>query len=114
MMDWRVDKVELKIKYNGLIEYSTFEDYCHHYLIGKVWKLLPLREENKDWQSYLTSLNQEIVGANEILLNNKYYFGLVTKLEGLRFIEDFTEFRKMIFECTAYIEKLPKKIGESS
>jgi len=112
MMDWLVVKM-IPIKYNCQINYTTFNDYCKKYLIGKIYKILPLQEENKDWNTYLHNLNCELVGANEIFLNNYPFLSLVNKLEGLHSVTKYEEFRSIILDCIQMAKNLPEKIGES-
>lgn len=72
--------------------------------INLIYKLLPLREEGKDWRGFLVSLIQEIDGAANITdkLDNAIMFRLISKLNGLLFLtseEDFNDYRKIIFQC---------------
>lgn len=101
----------MNIKYGGSMSNVTFQEYCETYLVNKIFKILPLKEGNKEWESYVESLNKELIGAS-VLISNQYYFGLVSKLEGLRRIEDDALFRKTIFECISYAKLLPSKMGE--
>jgi hypothetical protein len=107
-MDWLVINM-IPIKYNGHITYSTFDDYCKKYLVSKIYKLLPLREENKDWVTYLGNLNCELVGANEIFLTSEHFLSLINKLEGLSSVTKHEEYRAIIFDCIRMSETLPSK-----
>lgn len=78
-------------------------------LINMIYKLLPLREEDKDWQSYLDSLALELSGflrgfeTGDSLL----YMRILSKLEGLKDLtdkDDFKLYRKTVLECTNLIK----------
>ena len=109
MMDWLVDDV-IPIKYNSQVSYNTFEDYCNKYLVSKVYKVLPLRDEGKDWTTYLSNLNCELVGASEIFLQNEHFLSLINKLEGLHSVTKHEEFRSIIFDCIRMVKSLPNKM----
>lgn len=95
--------IDLKIKYDGEIKEIALDDFFNKYLVSRIFKLLPLREHDLDWLNYLESLNQELVGANEIFLENVKFIALVNKLEGLRF-QDFKHYRKNVFECITLVK----------
>ena len=76
----------IPIKFNGSINITTFNEYCD-YLVNQIYKLLPLKEQEFDWVSYLDSLIEEIIGANEMFLNNCSYISIANQLEGLRYID---------------------------
>ena len=104
----------IKIKYQGELQCTTLDDYCKKYLVSKIFKLLPLKEENRDWDSYLINLNCELVGASEILLKNIHFLSLMNKLEGLRSITKHEEYRAIVFDCIRMAEKLPDNFGDLS
>jgi hypothetical protein len=72
-------------------------------LIGQVYKLLPNREENVDWQTPLTTIIEELSGMSRLLIGQQEnLFSLLCKLEGLYTLdkeEDFFSYRRTIFEC---------------
>lgn len=96
----------MKIKYDGEIKDAALDEFFNEYLVSRIFKLLPLREEGLDWINYLDSLNQELVGANEIFLERVRFIALVNKLEGLRFQNDFKHYRKNVFECITLVKSL--------
>lgn len=69
-------------------------------LTNQVWKLIPMRENEEDWQKQLDTVLLEIVGLDEIFLHKVEYLQILSKLEGLKIKEDidFQLFRKTIFE----------------
>ncbi len=79
------------------------------YLIGlknKVYKLLPLKEEDLDWRKYLNTVMIEISGLSELFGNKPQLISLLSKLEGLYKLEDFMLYRRTIFECLNMVEDL--------
>ena len=85
-------------------------------LINQIYKLLPDREENIDWESPLTTIIVEISGMAELLPNEQeILFPLLCKLEGLNKLkgeEDFPIYRKTIFESLNLLSSLREKVLE--
>ena len=69
-------------------------------LTNQVWKLIPMRENEEDWQKQLETVLLEIVGLDEIFSHKVEYLQILSKLEGLKIEEDveFQFFRKTVFE----------------
>lgn len=84
-------------------------------LLNQIYKLLPSRQQGIDWQRPLDTIIQEIAGMYR-LMNGKYsqvYFPLLNKLEGLYSLtneDDFSCYRRIIFECLSLMNTLQKKI----
>lgn len=69
-------------------------------LTNQLWKLIPMRENNEDWDKQLETVIIDIAGKDEIFLHNSQFLQLLSKLEGLRVIDvDFPAYRKTVFEC---------------
>ena len=72
-------------------------------LTNQMWKLIPMRENDEEWQKQLTTVIIDIAGKDEIFLHNSQFLNflqLLSKLEGLRVVDvDFSIYRKTIFEC---------------
>lgn len=83
----------------------TLEEYKGK-LVGKIYKLLPLREEKKDWQSYLDGLLIELIGAND-LFTDSYELGIVlANLNGLRITNTaFPLYRKIVLDSISIVKK---------
>ena len=83
----------------------TLEEYKSK-LIGKIYKLLPLREEKKDWQSYLDGLLIELIGANDLFADS-YELGIVlANLNGLRITNTaFHLYRKIVLDSISIVKK---------
>lgn len=69
-------------------------------LTNQVWKLIPMRENEEDWQKQLETVLLEIVGLDEIFSHKVEYLQILSKLEGLKVEKDvdFQFFRKTVFE----------------
>lgn len=66
-------------------------------LINQVWKLIPLREESKDWKFQLQGVLIEITGLQEIFKNELDFLIVLSKLEGLFSSENFVRYRTDVF-----------------
>jgi hypothetical protein len=53
-------------------------------LTNQLWKLIPMRENEEDWEKQLNTVTLELAGMNEILVINPTLMSLLSKLEGLR------------------------------
>lgn len=67
-------------------------------LINQLWKVLPMRENEENWQKQLQTVQYEIIGLNEVFSEQLDFLILLCKLEALFVISDFNDFRKTIFE----------------
>lgn len=75
-------------------------------LTNQLWKLIPMRENEEDWQKQLDTVILEFVGLNEIFIGPTFLQAL-SKLEALKVKEvDFELYRKTIFECISLIQGL--------
>lgn len=78
-------------------------------LTNQMWKLIPMRENNEDWQKQLNTVILEIAGLNEIFVLNPHFLQLLSKLEGLKKVEvNFQLYRKTVFECINLLQGLKK------
>lgn len=67
-------------------------------LINQLWKVLPMKENDEDWEKQLQSVINEISGLNRIFADNINFLILLSKLESLYLIKNFIDFRRTIFE----------------
>ena len=73
-------------------------------LTNQLWKLIPMKEHEEDWQKQLDTVIIEITGLNEILILTPKLLTLLSKLEGLRVVEiPFTLYRKTVFEAISLL-----------
>lgn len=94
-------------KYGKEIENRNFNLYIDS-LKNKTYKLLPLREENLQWEKHLETILIEISGFNSITLNQVKIISVLSKLEALKDLEDFQTYRKTIFESLNILEELKR------
>ena len=74
-------------------------------LTNQLWKLIPMREHEEDWDKQLNTVILEIAGLNEIF--KPQFLQLLSKLEGLKVYEmNFELYRKTIFECISLLQEL--------
>ena len=74
-------------------------------LTNQLWKLIPMKEHEEDWQKQLDTVILEIVGLNEILILTPSLLTLLSKLEGLKISEvPFTLYRKTVFEAISLLQ----------
>lgn len=76
-------------------------------LTNQLWKLIPMRENNEDWDRQLQTVIIDIAGKEEIFLHNSHFLQLLSKLEGLRLENvDFSIYRKTVFECINLLNEI--------
>ncbi len=83
-------------------------------LTNQVYKLLPLREENKEWKKPLNTIIIELKGLN-VIFPDFNMLTLLSKLEGLHTLtqdNDFLLFRGTVFECLGLIEEVKTYVNE--
>lgn len=83
-------------------------------LTNQIYKLLPNREENIDWETPLTTIIEELSGMSRLLVDqHENLFSLLCKLEGLFPLtteEDFFLYRRTIFECLNLVKIIRDEI----
>lgn len=78
-------------------------------IVGQIFRLLPMREEDKDYIKPLNTLIVELFGYSWMFPNDSELSTLLGKLRGLKSDEckdDFMLFRRMIFEACNIATKL--------
>jgi hypothetical protein len=100
------------IKYNAEINDAAINNNLKR-LTNQIYKLLPSREENIDWEKPLETIIEEFAGMNRLLIDqHDSLFSLLCKLEGLFTLtkeDDFFLFRRTIFECLGLCNSLKQK-----
>jgi hypothetical protein len=97
------------IKYNVNVKNSTVNNNLKR-LTNQIYKLLPMREEDLDWQKLLETIIEEFAGMDRLFIDRQeILFSLLCKLEGLFTLteeKDFLLFRRTIFECLELMSTL--------
>ena len=76
-------------------------------LTNQLWKLIPMRENNEDWEKQLNTVIIEIAGLNEIFISTPQFLQLLSKLKGLQVEEvSFILYRKIVFESINLLQEL--------
>ena len=76
-------------------------------LTNQIWKLIPMRENNEDWQKQLDTVIIQITGMYTIFLYDPKFLGLLSKLEGLKDETiEFLIYRKTVFEAITLLRGL--------
>lgn len=75
-------------------------------LTNQLWKLLPLKEENGSWEKQLDSVIIEIAGLNEIFKDSLDFLTLLSKLEGIRTVNNFENYRRTVFESITLFNEI--------
>lgn len=79
-------------------------------LTNQLWKLIPMRENQENWQKQLETVTLEVVGLNEIFMCPEY-LQLLDKLEGLKLQDwEFDLYRKTVFECISLLQGLNRGV----
>lgn len=75
-------------------------------LTNQLWKLIPMKENEEDWQKQLDTVVIEITGINEIFVLDSILLQLLSKLEGLRVLDvSFDLYRKTVFESITLLQE---------
>ena len=79
-------------------------------LTNQLWKLIPMREHEEDWEKQLDTVILEIAGLNEIFITAPF-IQLLSKLEGMR-VQDinFELYRKTVFESISLLQELNRGV----
>jgi hypothetical protein len=77
-------------------------------LTNQMWKLIPMKENEENWQLQLNTVIIEIAGLNEILKIGDKYLTLLSKLEGINTKEniEFSLYRKTVFEAISLLREI--------
>lgn len=79
-------------------------------LTNQLWKLIPMREHEENWQKQLETVTIEIAGLGQIIFdNNPSSLQLLSKLEGLKIVDtSFETYRRTVFEAINLLQGLLK------
>lgn len=81
-------------------------------IINQVYKLLPTREQGKDWEKPLQTLLEELAGMKQLVVGqDQLFFTILCKMKGLTFFdkeEDMISFRRTILQLLNLLNMLRK------
>lgn len=72
-------------------------------LTNQMWKLIPMRENQENWEEQLEMILEEVRGLQVIFYKEPRFLTLRCKLEGLMSEEHFNIYRKVVFESITLI-----------
>ena len=76
-------------------------------LTNQLWKLIPMRENDENWQNQIDTVLLELIGLNELLDIDEKFLILISKLEGLKIYDvDFHIYRKTVFETISLLREI--------
>ena len=93
-------------KYGFVVEDDVFKTDINR-LTNQIWKLIPMRENQEDWELQLNTVICELTGLYYIFDNNEDFLVLLSKLEGIKNMEtEFDFYRKTVFESITLLRGL--------
>lgn len=99
----------MNTKYNLTVSKETVRKSIKR-IINLTYKLLPTREEGGDWKKPLETIIEELVGMNDLFLDQQdTIFVIICKLQGIFNLtgeNDFQLYRRTIFECLSLLNGL--------
>lgn len=103
-----ITKYDKEIPPELLVEY--FEK-----LTGRVFKILPMREEEIDTlSSYIEYLVIELNGGQRLIVNDLSFLELMMNLESLEDLMcDMPKFKSQVFKCVKLCKKISKNISRN-
>jgi hypothetical protein len=74
-------------------------------LTNQMWKLIPMRANNENWQSQIDSILVELLGLKDIYyIADEKFVILFSKLKGLKNDEiTFEIYRNTVFKCISIL-----------
>ena len=80
-------------------------------LTNQIWKLIPMREHQEDWEKQLDTVNLEIAGLGVMFAQFPQFLQLRAKFEGLKIIKTtFELYRRTVFECISLLQEVRKNV----
>lgn len=99
----------MNTKYNLTVSEETVRKSIKR-IVNLTYKLLPTREEGGDWKKPLETIIEELVGMNDLFLDQQdKIFVIICKLQGIFNLtdkDDFQLYRRTIFECLSLLNGL--------
>lgn len=79
-------------------------------LINQIWKLIPMRENEEDWQKKLDSVLVELRGLHKMFGDQLGFLILISELEGLHEAINFMTYRSVVFSAISLLTELTNSI----
>lgn len=108
----------MKMKYDLEMDNKSIDNFFKR-IINQLYKLLPMREQGKDWKKPLETLIEQLCGMKRLMIHyqDDLFLTIICKMEGLfnltNDIKDMSLYRRTIFECLSLLNSLNKNVIES-
>ena len=79
-------------------------------LVNQIWKLLPMRENEENWQKQLNTVLNELHGLHKLFGDQLDFLILLSKLEGLPQVENFMAYRLVVFSSISLLTELANNL----
>lgn len=79
-------------------------------LINQIWKLLPMKEKEENWEKQLSSVLIELHGLQDMFDDQLKLLILLSKLEGLVHAEDFMTYRLTVFGAISLLTEIANSV----
>ena len=83
-------------------------------LVNQIWKLLPMREKEEEWEKQLSSVLIELHGLSDMFDDQLKLLILLSKLEGLTSTEDFMTYRLTVFGAISLLTEITNSLNGKS
>lgn len=83
-------------------------------LVNQIWKLLPMREKEENWEKQLSSVLIELHGLQEMFDDQLKLLILLSKLEGLTYTKDFMSYRLTVFGAISLLTEIANQLDGKS
>lgn len=100
-------------KYNSCFDETVVQTDLRR-LVNQIWKLLPMREKEEDWEKQLSSVLIELHGLQDIFDDQLNLLILLSKLEGLFCSKDFASYRLTIFGAISLLTEVVNGLNGKS
>lgn len=81
-----------------------------HRLVNQIWKLLPMRENEENWQKQLYTVLNELHGLHKLFGDQLDFLILLSKLEGLAQVDNFMSYRLIVFSSISLLTELTNNL----
>ena len=81
-----------------------------HRLVNQIWKLLPMRENEENWQQQLYTVLNELHGLHKLFGDQLDFLILLSKLEGLTQVDNFMSYRLIVFSSISLLTELTNNL----
>ena len=108
----------MKMKYDLEMDNKSIDNFFKR-IINQLYKLLPMREQGKDWKKPLETLIEQLCGMKRLMIHyqDNLFLTIICKMEGLFNLTDDTKdmslYRRTIFECLSLLNNLNKNVIKS-